>query len=52
MRMLMRSIGYSGSDARIESYLMFEPGYVGSLIDLGYADTLADAAAIEAFLKD
>lgn len=52
MRLLMRSIGYSGSDGRIESYLMFEPGYVGSLIDLGYADTMADANSIRAFLQD
>lgn len=52
MRLLMRSIGYSGSDGRIESYLMFEPGYVGALIDLGYADTRAQAHAIRAFLAD
>ena len=52
IRMLMRSIGYSGSDGRIESYLMFEPGYIGSLIDLGYADTMADATSIQAFLND
>jgi NTE family protein len=50
IRLLMRSIGYSGGDGRIESYLMFEPGYVGALIDLGYADTMAQAARIEAFL--
>ena len=52
IRLLMRSIGYSGSDGRIESYLMFEPGYVGSLIDLGYADAMADANSIGAFLQD
>jgi NTE family protein len=51
IRLLMRSIGYSGGDGRIESYLMFEPGYVGALIDLGYADTIAKADALSAFLK-
>ena len=51
MRLLLRSIGYSGGDARIESYLMFEPGYVGALIDLGHADTLARADEIRAFLN-
>lgn len=50
LRLLLRSIGYSGGDARIESYLMFEPGYVGALIDLGHADTLARADEIRAFL--
>lgn len=50
IRLLMRSIGYSGSDGRIESYLMFEPGYVSALIDLGYGDTMADANAIRELL--
>lgn len=52
LRLLLRSIGYSGGDARIESYLMFEPGYIGDLIDLGHADTLLQADAIRSFLLD
>ena len=50
MRLLLRSIGYAGGDARIESYLMFEPGYIGALIDLGYKDTMARAHTIRDFL--
>lgn len=52
MRLLLRSIGYAGGDARIESYLMFEPGYIGALIDLGYRDTLARADTIRDFLTE
>lgn len=52
MRLLMRSLGYSGGDGRIESYLMFEPGMVGALIDLGYADTIAQQDAIRSFMQD
>lgn len=52
IRLLMRSIGYSGGDGRLESYLMFEPGYVGALIDLGYQDAMADAIGIQEFLAD
>jgi hypothetical protein len=29
----------------------FQPGYVGKLIELGYDDTLARSAEIEAFFK-
>ena len=50
MRLLMRSIGYRGGDARIESYLLFEPGYIASLIALGHRDTLARSAEIRSFL--
>ncbi|SIS95536.1 NTE family protein [Roseivivax lentus] len=49
VRILMRSAGAWRKDGRLESYLMFEPAYVGSLIDLGHADTLARADEIEAF---
>lgn len=50
MRLLMRSIGYTGSDARIESYLLFEPNYIANLIELGYNDTRARAQEIGTFL--
>lgn len=50
MRLLMRSIGYSGGDARIESYLLFEPSYIANLIELGYSDTRARAQEIQRFL--
>ncbi|MDD9709857.1 hypothetical protein PVW53_21760, partial [Seohaeicola sp. SP36] len=49
VRMLLRSAGAWGGDGRLESYLLFEPGYVGDLIDLGYSDTIAQAKTIKAF---
>ncbi len=51
IRLLMRSIGSWGSDGRLVSYLLFEPGYIGALIDLGYADTMARADEIRDFLR-
>ncbi|MBI6628546.1 patatin-like phospholipase family protein [Pontibaca salina] len=50
IRLLMRSIGSWGSDGRLVSYLLFEPGYIGALIDLGYADTMARADEVREFL--
>ena len=35
---------------RLESYLLFEPGYIRSLIELGYQDTLLRAQEVKAFL--
>lgn len=52
VRVLMRSIGAWRGDGRMISYLMFEPGYIGAQIDLGYADTMARAPEITAFLQD
>ncbi|TNF18289.1 MAG: patatin-like phospholipase family protein [Rhodobacteraceae bacterium] len=51
IRLLMRSLGSWGSDGRLVSYLLFEPGYVGALIDLGHDDTMARAGEIRAFLE-
>ncbi len=51
VRMLMRSAGAWHKDGRLESYLMFEPAYVGELIDLGYTDTMARADEIREFLS-
>lgn len=51
VRMLLRSAGAWGGDGRLESYLMFEPGYVGALIDLGYVDTMAKVEQIRVFLR-
>lgn len=49
VRMLMRSTGAWGRDGRLESYLMFEPAYVGALIDLGYSDTIAKRCEVASF---
>lgn len=40
IRMLFKSIGAWGKDGRLVSYLLFEPGYIGELIDLAYRDTM------------
>jgi len=49
LRLLLRSFGAMEGDGRIESYLMFEPDYIGDLIDLGYADTMGRAEEIAGF---
>lgn len=51
VRLLTRSFGSMNSDGRIESYLMFEPDYIGALIDLGYADTMARSGEILEFFN-
>ncbi|MFD2739672.1 patatin-like phospholipase family protein [Sulfitobacter aestuarii] len=50
LRMMMRSIGSWGHDSRLVSYLLFETGYTGALIDLGYQDTMRRADEIRAFM--
>lgn len=50
IRLLMRSLGSWGSDGRLVSYLLFENSYIGALIDLGYADTMARQDDIRTFL--
>lgn len=50
IRILMKAVGAWHSDGRLESYLMFEPAYIGELIDLGYADTIGRAKEVMAFL--
>ena len=50
IRILMKTIGAWHRDGRLESYLMFEPAYISELIELGYADTIARADEVRAFL--
>ena len=49
IRVLMKTVGAWHRDGRLESYLMFEPGYIGDLIDLGYSDTFVLKKEISAF---
>jgi NTE family protein len=52
LRHLLRGIGATGGEGwDLLSYLAFQPGYVGKLIELGYQDTLARRAEIEAFFS-
>jgi NTE family protein len=51
IRLLMRSLGAWGGDGRLESYLLFEPAYIGALIDLGYTDTMQRKDEVRAFLQ-
>ncbi len=51
IRFILKAIGAWGTDGRLPSYLLFEPGYIGALIDLGYNDTLARADEVRAFLS-
>jgi NTE family protein len=52
IKFLLHSMGPKDGDGRIESYLMFEQGYIGALIDLGYTDTMNYADAIIKLLRD
>lgn len=47
--LLLRLMGAMKPPYVLPSYLMFEPGYVGALIDLGHRDTLGRAEEIERF---
>jgi NTE family protein len=49
LRWLIKRRTAKSALGRIESYLLFEPGYIGALIDLGYADAMARRDEIKAF---
>lgn len=53
IRYLMRGIGATGaSGSDLLSYVAFQPGYIRTLIDLGYEDTMARAREVEEFFRD
>lgn len=52
MKWILASQGSSMKVGMLESYLLFETGYIGSLIDLGYQDTMAIREDILQFLKE
>jgi NTE family protein len=50
LRHLLRGIGATGESGwDLLSYLAFQPGYIGKLMELGYDDTLARRGEIESF---
>lgn len=51
VKLLLSAVGAYGPPWVLPSYLTFEPGLIGALIDLGYADGRARAAATRAFLS-
>jgi len=50
LRWIISRQGATNSAGRLDSYLLFEQGYIGALIDLGYADTMHKKAEVERFL--
>jgi len=52
IQLLLKSVGAWGEDARLVSYLLFESGYIGTLIDLGYRDAMARSGELRDFLGD
>ncbi len=52
VQLLLRSLGGWGRDWRMASYLLFESGYCGTLIDLGYADGMAAEDDIRRFFAE
>lgn len=52
-RYLFRGIGAGkGASSDLLSYLAFEPGYLGRLIELGYEDTLSRRRELETFFGE
>lgn len=53
LRHMLRGIGATGETGwDLVSYLAFEPAYIERLVELGYQDTLARRAEVEAFFTD
>ncbi|HMH16677.1 MAG TPA: patatin-like phospholipase family protein [Burkholderiales bacterium] len=52
VRFLLRGIGaMNRNGSNLASYLLFEPGFCGALIELGYQDTMARRAEVLEFLS-
>jgi NTE family protein len=51
VRFLLRTVGaMNRNGSNLASYLLFEPGFIRGLIDLGYADIMARRDEVLAFL--
>ena len=51
IRFLLAGLGTPEEAAEILSYLLFEPGYCGALVDLGYKDAMSRRTEILGFLS-
>jgi NTE family protein len=52
VRFLIKGLGPEAETAELMSYLLFEPEYCKTLLDLGYKDAMARADEIREFIKD
>ncbi|MEM6746645.1 MAG: patatin-like phospholipase family protein [Pseudomonadota bacterium] len=52
VKMVLGTIGAMREPWMLPSYLTFEPGYIGALIDLGYHDGKRDADVLRRFIGD
>lgn len=52
LKWILASQSSTGKAGLLESYLLFEPGYIGSLIDLGYHDTITMSEEILQFFEN
>lgn len=50
LRWIISRQGSTNAAGRLDSYLLFEQGYIGALIDLGYTDTMHKRSEVEQFL--
>lgn len=51
IRMLLRGLGAWGRDWRLPSYVLFEPGFIKELIELGYNDAMEQETSLREFLN-
>lgn len=51
IRALIKGLDAWSGDWRLPSYLLFEPGYIKDLIELGYKDAMARSDEIASFLR-
>lgn len=51
LRMLLNVLGAQSHSGDLLSFLLFEKEFTSELIELGYNDTMVDAAAVTAFFK-
>lgn len=53
VRMLLKGVGaFNAEGLQLMSYLLFEPGYLGALIDMGYSDAQGQCERICGYILD